>query len=77
MSMMNEVVMGELGWSSLSGRRKMLRLNIWRKIIEMKEDRLVKRVHRKSRNMFVSGKLKNSWCRLTEKWLKSFGLNSV
>ena len=39
--MTNEVVLGELGWWSMKGRRDMMRLLFWRKIVCMSQSRLV------------------------------------
>ena len=42
--MTNEAVLGELGWWTLKGRRDLLRLKYYGKIVRMGEDRLVKQV---------------------------------
>ncbi len=47
--MANEVVMGELGWWRLKGRRDLLRLKFWGRVGEMEESRLVKQVYEESR----------------------------
>ena len=40
-----EAIMGELGWISMLGRRMLLRLSYWGKILRMGKDRLVRRVY--------------------------------
>ena len=45
----NEAVMGELGWVSMLGRRMLLRLSFWGKILSMGKDRLVRRMYEAGR----------------------------
>ena len=47
--MTNEAVLGELGWWTLKGRRDLLRLKYYGKIVRMGEDRLVKQEYVESR----------------------------
>ena len=47
--MTNEAVLGELGWWTLKGRRDLLRLKYYGKIVKMGEDRLVKAESKETR----------------------------
>jgi len=49
--MANEVVLGELGWWTLKGRRDMLRLKFWGKVGRMSSRRLVKQVYTQSHTL--------------------------
>ena len=68
--MTNEVVLGELGWWEMKGRRDMLRLRFWGKIERMQNSRLVKVVYEESRRRDEQGENTwshihdNSWTRL-------------
>ena len=44
-----EVVRGELGWERQKARGDEMRLRSWGKIIRMREDRIVKRIYRVSK----------------------------
>jgi hypothetical protein len=68
----DEAVMGELGWISLAGRRMMLRLFFWRKILMCGAGRWVRRVYEASRRRAEAGR--KSWCSLTRLWLRQLGL---
>ncbi|MFN9380495.1 MAG: RNA-directed DNA polymerase [Bacteroidota bacterium] len=59
--MTNEAVLGELGWWTLKGRRDLLRLKYYGKIVRMGEDRLVKQVYVESRKRLEEGK-QSKWC---------------
>ena len=74
-----EVIQGELGLGKLSSRRIILRLRFWVKIINMKEDRLIKKVYRKRREDFLVGekKDKKNWCYWTWKFLKELHLEHL
>src|SRR3954462_1454283 len=50
--MTNEVVLGELGWWTLKGRRDFLTLNFWGKIVGMSPHRLVYHVYHTSRSRY-------------------------
>ena len=67
-----EVIQGELGLGKLNSRRIILRLRFWAKIVNMKEDRLIKKVYRQRREAFLEGekKDKKNWCYWTWKFLK-------
>ena len=67
----DEAVMVELGWISLAGRRMMLRLFFWRKILMCGADRWVRRVYEASRRRAEAGG--KSWCSLTRLWLRQLG----
>jgi len=65
--MTNEVVLGELGWWTLKGRRDFLRLNYWGKIVGgMSPERLVYQVYHASRSCYDIASQNNhsrsKWC---------------
>jgi hypothetical protein len=70
----DEVVQGELGWMSLAGRRMMLRLFFWAKILRMGRDTWVRRVYSAGRRLVEALPGRPSWCRLTRTWLRQLGL---
>jgi hypothetical protein len=74
-----EVIQGELGLGNLSSRRIILRLRFWAKIVNMKEDRLIKKVYRQRREAFLEGekKDKKNWCYWTWKFLKELHLEHL
>jgi hypothetical protein len=74
--MVNEVVLGELGWMTMRGRRKKLRLGFWAKILSMKEERWVKKVYEESRRRYEEEGEKN-WCSMTHEILKEIGLEEA
>ena len=61
---------GELNWLTLKGRRDMLRLRYWRKIISMKKNRLTKIAYSEE----IKKERKISWAKQTKKILKMYGL---
>ena len=64
--MANEVVLGELGWWTLKGRRDFLILNYWGKIVgEMSPHRLVYHVYT------------HKWCSNVHSLLKSIGMEEI
>ena len=73
----NEVVLGELGWSSLKSRRMMLRLFFWHKLLRMGEDRWVKRVYEASRSRAEADPEVKNWCSLTRQWLRDLDLEDA
>ena len=80
--MANEVVLGELGWWTLKGRRDFLILNYWGKIVgEMSPHRLVYHVYQTSRSRYDnSHKNKHStdkWCSNVHSLLKSIGMEEI
>ena len=66
----NEAVLGDLGWWQLKARRDMLRLTYWRKLLNMKQDRLPKLMYEWERE---EG-LENTWCKNTERIMRELGL---
>ena len=66
--------MGELGWMSMLGRRMLLRLTYWGKILSMSKDRLVRQVYEVGRARLETNQNANTWCNLTRKWLRQLGL---
>ena len=75
--MANEVVTGELGWWSLKGRRDLLRLKFWGKIVGgMASSRLVKQVYEESRERYdKTGQ--SRWCKHTHAIMTEIGLEEV
>ena len=69
-----EVIQGELGWMSLAGRRAMLRLFFWAKILEMSGLSWVKRLYRAGRQQLAADPRSKSWCALTRQLLNQLGL---
>lgn len=63
--MPNEVVLGDLGLWTLKGRRDMLRLRYYGKLVRMSESRWTKRLYNVSRANHQSGKPIRSWCKYT------------
>merc|ERR1712141_674441 len=61
---------GELNWLSLSGRRNMMRLRYWRKIILMKKTRSTKRAYQEE---IKRGRI-NSWAHQTKRTLKKYNM---
>ena len=66
----NEAVLGDLGWWTLKARRDMMRLRYWRKLTQMGEDRLPKKIYLWGREDVDS----DSWCGYTRDLLKELGL---
>ena len=73
--MTNEVVLGELGWWSMKGRRDMMRLLFWRKIVCMSQSRLV-HLYSIGRAQHQAGK-KSKWWKETHLLLQSLGLEHL
>ena len=74
--MTNEVVLGELGWWSMKGRRDMMRLLFWRKIVCMSPSRLVHHVYSVGRAQHQAGK-HSKRCKETHTLLQSLGLEHI
>ena len=70
----NDAITGELGWMSMRGRRMMLRLSYWGKILAMPDERLVKRVYEGGRALLSADAHASTWCNLTRSWLVELGL---
>ena len=56
----DDVVRGELGWWKMRGRRDMLRLRYWGKIMKMRSDRWVRKIYNMSRQRYEEGE--TNWC---------------
>ena len=54
--MTNEVVLGELGWWTMKGRRDMMRLLFWGKIVGMSHSRLAHHLYSVGRAQYQAGK---------------------
>ena len=67
----NEVVMGELGWWRMKGRRDFLRLLYWREIV-MRKEGLRWEVYQEGRRRI--GRDEGAWCDYTKKMMKEVGL---
>ena len=75
--MANEVVLGELGWWTLKGRRDLLRLKFWGKIVGgMSPRRLVAQVYTHSRARFEAGDT-SKWCTHTHALLNQLGMEEL
>ena len=61
----NEAVMGELGWMSMKGRRMLLRLGYWGKIVRMSGGRLVRQAYEEGRARLELDAGARTWCSLT------------
>jgi hypothetical protein len=79
----NEVVYGELGWWTLRGRRMLLRLKFWWKLIHMSKTRMVRRMYEFSRevcnanaNKLKKDRVKN-WCTYTKQILAELDLVDI
>ena len=71
--MTNEVILGELGWTTLKGRRDWIRLRYWKRMVMMKGRRLVRRVYEEGRKQQSEGR-KSEWCDYTKNLLEELGL---
>lgn len=75
--MANEVVLGELGWWRLKGRRDLLRLKFWGKVVGgMSSRRLVAHVYAHSRARYEAGK-DSKWCKHTHTLLQQLGMEEA
>ena len=68
------VVQGELGLLSMKGRRMLLRLTYWSKILKMDKGRLVRRVYEAGRTAHAANKAVKNWASRTHQWLGELGL---
>jgi hypothetical protein len=82
--MTNEVVLGELGWWTLKGRRDFLTLNFWGKIVGgMSPHRLVYHVYHTSRSRYdnthdnTNSHSLNKWCNNIHSLLRSIGMEET
>ena len=72
----NDAIVGELGWMSMRGRRMLLRLSYWGKVLAMDGQRWVKRVYEHGRARLEGNANANTWCKLTREWLLELGLDA-
>jgi hypothetical protein len=71
-----EAVRGEMGWWTMHGRRIMLRLRYWGRLVRMDDTRLVKQVYQRGKKRYdeaKQGKWKN-WSSYTHWLLQEVGL---
>ena len=73
-SVSNAALSGELGWMSLKGRRTMLRLSFWGKVLRMAPERWAKRAYVRSKEMLEQGGRVSGWCADTKRCLEQLGL---
>ena len=75
----HEVIQGELGLQRLITRRTLFRLRYWSKLVEIDDNRLVKKIYRARREEFIEGGKtdRHNWCYPTWKFLKDLGLEHV
>ena len=66
----NAAVHGDLGWPTLKTRRQVLKLRYWRKIVTMKDSRLVKCVY----NEELKANENNTWSSSVRRLLKKMKL---
>ena len=59
----------------MRGRRMLLRLSYWGKILGMDEGRWVRKVYEQGRARLAGNARANTWCNLTRKWLLELGLH--
>ena len=71
----DEAVLAELGWMTMRGRRMLLRLSYWGKILGMDGGRWVRKVYEQGRARLTDNARSNTWCNLTRKWLLELGLH--
>jgi len=69
----NDAIAPELGWMSMQGRRKLLRLSYWGKILTMDTRRWVRRVYEEGRSRLRRDTAASTWCNLTRSWLVELG----
>jgi len=75
--MANEVVLGELGWWTLKGRRDYLRIKFWSRIVGgMSHHRLVAQVYAHSRARYEAGK-PSTWCAHTHAMLQQLDMDDA
>ena len=72
----NEVVLGELGWQTIKGRRWAIRLTYWGKLVCMADSRLAKRIYNESRRRYENDGTTN-WCSYTHRMMTELKLEGV
>ena len=79
--MANEVVLGELGWWTLKGRRDFLILNYWGKVVGGMSPHLVYHVYQTSRSRYDNNHNNkhstNKWCHNVHSLLKSISMEEA
>ena len=71
----NDAIQGDLGWMSMRGRRMLLRLSYWGKILSMEPGRWVRKIYEQGRARLEANAQAGTWCSLTRKWLTYLGLD--
>ena len=61
---------------SMRGRRMLLRLSYWGKVLAMGKARWVRRVYEDGRSRLGLNARASTWCNLTRKWLVEIGLQA-
>jgi hypothetical protein len=71
----NEVVMGDLGWWTVRGRREYLRLTYWGKVVREMKGNMVRAVYEEGRKRMEAGTAgKGEWCVETARLLREMGM---
>src|SRR3569623_1176171 len=71
----DEAIRGDAGWWPMKGRRDFARLRFWHKIVNLPEDRLLKRVYRVCKTTLEFDR--SSWIFATRNILESLNLGHV
>ena len=71
----NDAIAAELGWMTMKGRRQLLRLSYWGKIVTMDKRRWVWKMYEEGRRRLESNARANTWCNLTKKWMLELGFD--
>ena len=70
-------VIGELGWYDMKTRRDIQILKFWRKLVQMDDNRIVKKVYMKSRDLFLAKKNARSFCKTVLNLFQGIQLEEV
>lgn len=71
----DEVVLGDLGWWSIRGRREYLRLKYWAKMVREKDEGIVGMVYEEGRRRIEKGEARaTEWCVETKRIMVEMGL---
>ena len=70
----NDVVLGELGWWTMKGRRDLAKLRFWGKILNVADNRLIRIVYQARRAEYLRYKDGQFWCKEIHQLLLSLGL---
>ena len=60
----------------MKGRRQLLRLSYWGKIVKMDKRRWVWKVYEEGRRRLECNERANTWCNLTKKWMLELGFGA-